>query len=86
MACDTERLRYMMEEGPDGFLHVTKDRYDYAAEVAAERGREEPNSRDEMDGYRRMLDCAMAGGDRSATTNTPNDLGNRPPREAVPKT
>ncbi len=63
MASDTARLRYMMEEGPDGFMHVTKDRYDYATEVATENGREEPNEADELEGYRRMIDCAMAGGD-----------------------
>lgn len=72
MASDAARLRYMMEEGPDGFVHVTKDRYEYATEAAADEGREEPNAADELEGFRRMIDCAMAGGDRSATKNTPN--------------
>ncbi len=66
MASDTERLRYMMEEGPDGFMHVTKDRYEYAAEVADEEGHDEPTPEDELEGFRRMIDCAMAGGDRDA--------------------
>lgn len=63
---DTARLRYMMQEGPDGFCHVAKDRYEYATEAATENGREEPNAHDELEGYRRMIDCAMAGGDKAA--------------------
>lgn len=67
MASDTERLRYMMEEGQDGFMHVNKDRYEYATEVADEEGHEEPTPADELEGFRRMIDCAMAGGDRDPT-------------------
>lgn len=63
MASDTARLRYMMDNGPDGFVHVRKDRYDYASEAAEENGREEPNAADELEGFRRLIDCAMAGGD-----------------------
>jgi hypothetical protein len=56
VASDTERLRYMMEEGPDGFMHVTKDRYEYAAEVADEEGHDEPTPEDELEGFRRMIE------------------------------
>lgn len=66
MASDTARLKYMMEQGPDGFVHVTKDRYEYATDVATENGRDEPNAHDELEGFRRMIDCAMSGGDTSA--------------------
>ncbi len=69
MASDTERLRYMMDEGPDGFMHVTKDRYEYACDVAGEEGHDEPTAADELEGFRRMIDCAMAGGDRDATAH-----------------
>ena len=37
-----------------------------ATEAATENGREEPNAHDELEGYRRMIDCAMAGGDKAA--------------------
>jgi hypothetical protein len=63
MASDTARLRYMMESGSDGFVGVEKDRYEYASEVAAENGREEPNVSDELEGFRRMIDCAMSNGE-----------------------
>ena len=66
MSSDTERLRYIMEEGPDGFVHVAKDRYEYALDVAEEEGHDEPTKSDELEGYRRMLDCAIAGGDIDA--------------------
>ena len=32
--------------------------------AACENGREEANEADELDGFRRMIDCAMAGGDK----------------------
>jgi hypothetical protein len=66
MASDTARLRYMMENGPDGFVHVRRDRYDYAMDAAEENGREEPIEADEFEGFRRLIDCAMAGGDMDA--------------------
>lgn len=64
MASDTARLRFLMEDGPDGFGCVKKDRYEYAYDAATENGREEPNDHDELEGFRRMIDCAMAGGDK----------------------
>jgi len=59
---DTARLLFLMKE-IDGLVGVKADRYQYAAEVASEHGREEPTERDEVDGFRRMIDCAMSGGD-----------------------
>jgi hypothetical protein len=66
MASDTTRLRYMMENGPDGFVHVKKDRYEYALDAAIENGDEEPTASAELEGFRRLIDCAMAGGDIEA--------------------
>lgn len=63
MNSDTDRLLHMIKTGCDGFVHVKKDRYEYASEVAEEKGRDEPNEEDELEGYRRMIDCAMNGGD-----------------------
>jgi hypothetical protein len=60
---DTTRLRYLMRE-IDGFVNVKGDRYDYAMMVAADEGREVPTEQDELDGFRRMIDCALEGGDK----------------------
>lgn len=61
---DTDRLRYVMEACDfDGFVNVQKDRYSYAAEVAEENGRDEPTADDCLDGFRRLIDCSMSGGD-----------------------
>jgi hypothetical protein len=56
---DTERLRFLMQHGPEGFYGVPKDRYDYACEVAMDRGCGLPSIDDELNGYRRMIDEAM---------------------------
>lgn len=58
MASDAERLVYLMD-ALDGFCHVKKDRYDYAMEEAVAAGRDEPNSEDELNGFRAMLDEAI---------------------------
>lgn len=60
---DTTRLRWLMQE-VDGLCNVRLDRYAYAAMVAEEEGREEPNDQDMLDGFRRMIDLAIEGGDR----------------------
>lgn len=59
---DAERLVYLMRE-LDGFVHVQRDRYDYAMACALAAGRDEPNEADELNGFRQMVDCAIAGGD-----------------------
>lgn len=60
---DTERLKFIMKEsGIEGFIGVAKDRYEYALDIAIERGRDEPNERDEMDGFRMLIDEAMRTG------------------------
>jgi hypothetical protein len=64
-----------METGADGFAHVAKDRYEYAMEAAAEEGREEPNAADELEGFRRMIDCAMDGGDTVAARKYTEESG-----------
>ena len=57
---DTRRLRYLMQDGPDGFVHLEKDRYDLAMELAEQAGRSEPNEMDELNGFRLLIDAAMA--------------------------
>ena len=56
---DTRRLRWLMTV-MDGFVNVPKDRYDYALERAEMAGREEPNDADELNGFRLLIDAAMA--------------------------
>lgn len=61
---DTDRLRYVMDDCCfDGFVNVQKDLYSYAMEVAEENGRDEPTADDCLDGFRRLIDCSMSGGD-----------------------
>lgn len=60
MGPDTRRLLYLMHNGPDGFAHVEKDRYQYASERAEAAGREEPNWQDELNGWRLLIDAAIA--------------------------
>lgn len=56
---DTARLRWLMECF-DGLTGVYLDRYDYAMQVADERGNDEPDDEDHFDGFLRMVDAAMA--------------------------
>jgi len=58
MQKDAARLRYAMED-IDGFVHVGKDKYDYAMEIAAKNGRDAPSEDDEMDGIRALIDAAI---------------------------
>ena len=44
----------------DGFSGVEKDRYDFASDVAEEKGHEEPSTDDELEGFRRLVDAAMS--------------------------
>lgn len=55
---DADRLMFVFEV--DGFVHVEKDRYDYAMDVAEENGRDEPSAHDELEGVRRLIDAAMS--------------------------
>ena len=64
MASDTARLKFLLDlDIFDGFVNVAADRHDYAMQAADENGRDEPNAADELDGFRRLIDCAMDGGD-----------------------
>lgn len=58
---DTARLAWLLMEEcvPEGFVHVSTDRYEYAMRVAAEAGRDEPTDADCLDGLRRLIDAAM---------------------------
>lgn len=58
-ARDSVRLRWLMDCF-DGLTAVPLDRYDYAVQVADERGNDEPDDEDYFDGFRRMVDAAMA--------------------------
>lgn len=58
---DTERLLWVMTNtGIDGFRNVTKDRYDYATDIANGRGHDEPTKQDELDGVRMLIDTAIS--------------------------
>lgn len=54
---DAERLLYMSQD-MDGFVHVGRDKYEYAIECMQEAGRSEPTADDELNGLRRMIDAA----------------------------
>jgi hypothetical protein len=56
---DTRRLAYLIGK-IDGFAHIAKDRYDYAFLYAQRDGRDLPNAMDELNGFRQMIDDAMA--------------------------
>jgi len=56
---DAERLRFLMQDGPEGFHGIPKDRYDLAIDVAMEREHDEPTEEDELDGFRRLIDLAI---------------------------
>ena len=62
MPSDSERLRYLMG-CVEGIYGVRLDRFDYAMQVAELNGRDEANATDELDGFRRMIDDAMAADD-----------------------
>jgi hypothetical protein len=55
---DTDRLRFLMTE-IEGFQNVEKDRYEFASDVADERGNLGPSDDDELEGFRRLIDAAM---------------------------
>lgn len=55
---DTKRLEWLGME-IDGFVNVEKDRYDYAVDVAGEKGHDVPTPLDELEGLRRCIDAAM---------------------------
>jgi hypothetical protein len=57
---DDARIRFLMDNcGFDALVDVERDRYDFAAEVAEDHGREEPTEEDELDGFRRLIDCGI---------------------------
>lgn len=57
---DAARLRYVRDAC---LVRAEKDWYEYAKEVAKENGRDEPTADDCLDGFRRLIDCSMSGGD-----------------------
>ena len=64
MITDTDRLRWLMiNSGIDSLGRHSKDRYDAASEVCFDRTGyrdAEPTVEDELDGFRRIIDEAMA--------------------------
>ncbi len=60
MFTDEQRLKFIMRD-LDSYFGVKKDRFDYAQDVAYENGKswEEADSRELLEGFRRMLDAAM---------------------------
>ncbi len=48
-------LLWLTKNGPEGISGLKKDKYDYAAEVANERGHKEPTEADELEGFLRMI-------------------------------
>ena len=56
---DARRLAYLMKE-VEGFCHISKDRFNYASELAQRDNREVPSAMDELNGFRQMIDDAMA--------------------------
>lgn len=66
---DTRRLRWLMH-CCEGFAGVTKDRHDYAMELAAMSGRDEPNEMDGLNGFRLLIDAAMAAEAENGTDSS----------------
>lgn len=58
---DGERLAYLIDSGaaPDAFAHGRADRHEHAFECAEAGGRDEPDEKDELNGFRRMIDEAI---------------------------
>jgi len=60
MTTDTDRLKFILEIGTfDGLIGVDKDVYDFATDVASEKGHEEPTGEDYLDGFRRLIDAGI---------------------------
>ena len=58
-ALDAARLLYATKDF-DGYVHVMRDKYDFALECMEEAGRSEPTIEDELNGVRRLIDAALA--------------------------
>lgn len=56
---DARRLGYLLTK-IEGFMLVKKDRHEFACDVALERGHDEPTREDELIGFRRLIDAAIA--------------------------
>ena len=56
---DAARLLYATKDF-DGYVHVKRDKYDFALECMEEAGRNEPTIEDELNGVRRLIDAAIA--------------------------
>lgn len=56
---DAARLLYATKDF-DGYVHVKRDKYDFALECMEEAGRSEPTVEDELNGVRRLIDAAIA--------------------------
>ena len=59
MTKDDMRFEFLMSQ-IDGFCSIEKDRHDFAIEVATEEGRDEPTLEDEINGFRRLIDCVIS--------------------------
>lgn len=47
----------------EGIRGVSRDRYEYAREVAEDNGRDEPTSDDEVEGLKRMVRAGLESSD-----------------------
>ena len=55
------RMFYLATDGcVEGFVHVNRDVYDFASEMAELAAREEPNDDDLIDGFCQLIDAAQA--------------------------
>ena len=53
------RMFYLATDGcVEGFVHVNRDVYDFASEMAELAAREEPNDDDLIDGFCQLIDAA----------------------------
>ncbi len=55
---DDVRMKFIMKD-IDSYFKVENDRHEYALGVAHEEGREVVTEKDELEGFRRMVDAAM---------------------------
>jgi hypothetical protein len=55
---DAARLLYVTKD-IDGYVHVKRNKYDFALECMEEAGRSEPTIEDALNGVRRLIDAAI---------------------------
>lgn len=65
LAKDAGRLDWLWRDSRvEGFTNVAGDVYDYAQDEAIDNGRDEPSEADYSAGFRKLIDAAMAEGER----------------------